>query len=213
MTGMSDVQIINRALGKIPAKKITARDDRSPSAREAANHYDPTLQLCLRRGLTPWSFATKRIQLTATNETPVNEFSKVYDLPGDCLAIQMFWPKDCAYRKEGGRLLTNASTIIIKYTSNEVLSKSYLMEFDFMEYFTFALAAEMAPTLSEDPQRTQMLSQKAEEWFRHAAASFSMEDTPDRLPESPWIIAHEGGGGEGSWQAFRDAPYDFNSIP
>jgi hypothetical protein len=210
MAGMTRTQIINRALGKIPAKGITAENDSSKSGREAALHYDPTLQLCLRRGLTPWNFATKRIQLAATNNVPVNEFAKEYELPGDCMAIQQIWPKGIRYRKEGGKLYTDDATIIIKYTSNEAISLPHLMEFDFMEYFCYSLAAEMAPTLSEDTAKVKELKQDAEVWFRHASSSFSMEDTPDEMDDGPWIESHEG---VSSLYRMRNAGFDYDSLP
>lgn len=210
MAGLSDVQIINWALDMIPAKGITARTDSSESARSANRNYDTVLVKCLRRGLTPWSFATKRISLTANSNTPVNEFSSEYDLPGECVAIQDFWPKKVAYRKEGGKLYTNATTVILKYTSSEVLIKPHLMEYDFAEYFATELAATMTPRLCEDPNRSRALRQDAEAAFRRAASAFSMEDTPDVVPDGPWIDQHEGFGN--LWNR-SDALLDYDSIP
>ena len=208
MSNITDVQLINWALGEIPAEGITARTDKSESAIAANRLYDIILQLCLRRGTTPWNFATKRISLTPTNNAPVNEFAKEYELPGDLLAIQMLWPKGVPYRKEGGKLYTNSSTIILKYTSNEVLKKTYLMEWDFAQYFMYSLAAAMTPSLSEDQAKTNDLKKKAEEAYVHASAAFSMEDTPDEMPESIYIRAHEGYAG-----GWNHNQFDFDSLP
>lgn len=192
MSGLTDVQIINMALDMIPAKGITARTDVSDPARCANRNYDVTLMKCLRRGLTPWNFATKRIQLVANNNPPVNEFSKEFDLPGTLVAIQQFWPKDVPYRKESGKLYTDATSIVLKYTSNDVLQHPEMMEYDFADYFATELAAVMAPKLSEDTARAAQLKKDSEVAFRHASAAFSMEDTPDKIPEGPWIEAHQG---------------------
>lgn len=209
MPAITDVQIANWALSKIPAGAITTRADSSTSAREINTHYDLTLQMCLRRGLTPWNFATKRINITPTVNEPVNEFSKEYDLPGDCMAVQQIYP-GIRFRKEGGKLYTNASSLVLKYTSSDVLTQPFLMEMDFMQYFGYALASACAPKLCEDPTRAKYLEDQAEVWFRHAASSMSMEDTPDEMPESPWILAHQGGMSYAD--RMRCAGFDWDSL-
>lgn len=207
--GMTQMQIINAALDSIPAKGITAFTDNSESARSAARWYDVTLRLCLRRGLMPWGFATTRIQLAANSNTPVNEFQYEYDLPGNCLAIQRIWP-DVPYRKEENKLYTNASTVVLKYTNDDCVSNAGLMDIEFAKFFWLSLAAAMAPKLAEDPARKKTLSDEAEIQYRHASASMSMEDTPDPMPDGPWIQAHEG---IGNYISRTDSLLDWNSLP
>ncbi len=52
--------------------------------------------------------------------------------------------------------------------------------------------------LTNDNTRQAALDKSAEIAFRHAASAMSMEDSPDQLPVSPWILAHEAYGFEGS---------------
>lgn len=75
----TDVDIINKALARLGAGAISARDEDSDLAAAVEAVYDTTIDRLL--GLTTWTFATRTIQLGLRATPPDIGWRYGYDLP------------------------------------------------------------------------------------------------------------------------------------
>src|SRR4051812_21542055 len=80
MPALSQLQIANLALARLPAKEIASPDENSLEAREVRRFY-PQVVADLLSG--DWSFANQRVQLASvTNDRPA-EWVYAYALPAN----------------------------------------------------------------------------------------------------------------------------------
>ena len=119
----SSTKICNQALGKIGAKRINDLDDTTDTKQEAIQcrlHYEPTRD-ALEESYE-WTFNSDRKTLAADTETPDGEWDFQFILPTDYLAMRSIYENRISainyrsYAIEGDRLLTNESTMQIRYT-------------------------------------------------------------------------------------------------
>lgn len=175
-------------LGKdpIPVDLDTAT---TPLAKRMQRHYDANFRRCLRKAL--WPFALKRTTLNPSSTAPVNEFSFAYPIPSDCVKIVQLWPSNADYRREGRKILTDESSVTIRYVSDEsVLDPSYC-DADFIEWVALSLAVRASYGLTDSVDLRKDLTARAEEAFKEATATFSMEDTEEAIGDSIFITDRE----------------------
>ena len=79
----SEVGVINRALIELGQKRIVARTDTSTEAVTMDALFDDVRDTLLRSH--QWNFATKRIKLARSANTPSHEFDYQYPVPSDWL--------------------------------------------------------------------------------------------------------------------------------
>ena len=111
----TELDIANRALIKLGEPTITSLDANSKSARAMNNVLDATRDSLLREN--PWSFATKRVALSADVTDPVYEYDSSYRLPTDFLYLISI-KDDVDYRMEGDFIACDVSgTLYITYVA------------------------------------------------------------------------------------------------
>lgn len=159
--------------------------DTRPIAKQIVRNYDFVLRRCLRR--SPWPWAIKRVPLSTSLPAPVNEFTKGYDLPTDYLKFVELFPRDTRYKIERGRILSDESSLTLRYVTNEALTDPTVMDPMFIDYFAHELALRVVNKASDSSDLKASLKEDRDEAFRIAAAIFSQEEREDALPESPWI--------------------------
>ena len=81
----SQTSIVNRALIKLGAQRITSIDDDDKQARIAKELWDTTRDLELSSH--PWTFAKSRAELPALAGTPSFGWGFAYQLPTDFLRM------------------------------------------------------------------------------------------------------------------------------
>lgn len=81
----SSIQIVNLALHKLGAGRITALTDAGKPAQVMADIYDLVRQAELRRSI--WCFSLKRDSIPALSAAPPWGFAVAYQLPGDFLRL------------------------------------------------------------------------------------------------------------------------------
>ena len=121
----SNTKIVNMALGKIGANRINNIDDtaeNSLSAILARLHFEQTRDSLIRSHR--WRFAAARVTLSQDTVSPDFEFDNQFILPTDFAAIKSIFGENgtasenvrFTYAIEGQRLLTNESTVELRYT-------------------------------------------------------------------------------------------------
>ncbi len=118
----SNTKICNQALGRIGARRINDFDDTTdtkPEAVQARLHFEQTRDALTRSHR--WRVASDRATLTRDVETPDFEWAYQFFLPNDFLGMKSIYEGRFSsanlrsYDLEGALLLTNETTMEIKY--------------------------------------------------------------------------------------------------
>lgn len=204
MPALSQLQIANLALARLPAKEIAAVEEISLEAREVRRFYPQAISAMLE-GEHAFSFANQRALLASvTNDRPA-EWLYAYALPSNlgnpirvipdfnAIGIAVPIPLDgepyreawvaelerlaMPYEIEGQTLYTNAGNATLEYSINDVagLNVSQL----FIKALWLALAAELAMPLKQSPELRQTILSEAEIAYQRAIA-----DDRNRQPDS-----------------------------
>lgn len=119
---LSVTKICNLSLSGIGSKRINNYEDateNSPQAIMCRLHYEPTRDALLRSHW--WRFASGRKTLSQDATDPDFEWDNQFILPNDFLAMKSIYENRFSdenlrnYALEGQRLLTNESTMEIRY--------------------------------------------------------------------------------------------------
>ena len=116
----SAVDICNLALGHLGEHSIISVNppDDSRQAVLCNRFYADSVNDVLQ--LHEWNCAIKRASLAQEASTPAFGYSYQYQLPNDCLHVIEMSEAIYTYKIEGGKLLTDAGTVSIKYISSSV---------------------------------------------------------------------------------------------
>lgn len=124
----SKVDIINRALTKLNAKRITSINDSAKNAVDAKAVWDGILEEVLAS--FPWNFATCRVKLARLSAAPTYEYDYQYRIPSEPKVIHIWEALTDGVKptknyviegdSEGQLLLTNFTVIYIKYTARVI---------------------------------------------------------------------------------------------
>jgi hypothetical protein len=98
---------------KVGADRISSINQETKSARLLNAIWDEMVDAVL--GAHPWKFATKRATLAPTSTTPAFGFDYEYDIPADCLRPLDTDPDDINWVVENGKILSDESTLDIRY--------------------------------------------------------------------------------------------------
>lgn len=174
-----DVDICNSAMIKVGAALITAFTDNTKEAR-LCNHQYPRVRDAILRS-APWSFATKRVALTAAVVTLEFGDETVFQLPADCVKVWKLDDPTAKFKVEGRRLLTSdiTDTLNLWYISNAATPADY--DAAFQEAVACALAADLAYPLTQSDSLKQGLLQQTEFYINQARSYNSQEGTPDNF--------------------------------
>jgi len=176
---MTKTLLANIALGKLGASRITSLDERSPVAEKLREMWDVTRDSILRR--REWNFALKRVTLSALATAPAFGYAYQYQLPTDYIRAVEFnaqaaGTSQALFEIEGDKLLTNDETAELRYVyRNEDVSS---WDDGFHAAFAFALAAAVAPSLSNSQTMAADLEAKAERAITKAGGANLGEDKP-----------------------------------
>ena len=164
----SETEIINMALGRIGAKRISDFTDTSEDnvqSVQARLHYVQTRDALLRSHW--WRFARTRVQLSENTTAPTFEWDNAFDLPNDFLRL---WIKpfednnwglnntNRTFSMEGKQLLTDEDSVYLRY----IRKVTDVAEFDplFTEVLILKLAIKFVMPLSQDKELYATLYQE-----------------------------------------------------
>jgi len=121
----SKVDIINRALTKLNAKRITSINDGTKNSVEAKSVWDGILDEVLAS--FAWNFSTRRVKLAQLATDPVYGYDFQFRVPSEPKVLRIWEAVNDAgtFTKgwvvegddEGQLLLTNLNVLYIKYTA------------------------------------------------------------------------------------------------
>jgi hypothetical protein len=182
------VDIWNRALQKLGAKRVASTTEDSANARACQTCYDSLRQAELRAH--PWSFSSKRASLPASATEPLFTKTNAFPLPADFLALLPTDPEDARndldWQIEGRSIITNeAAPLPIRYTYDiEDVSK---MDALFREALATQMAYEMCEQITQSNTKKQVLSQDYDVTIRRARKANAIERQAKRSATDSWI--------------------------
>lgn len=194
----SQTEIVNRALTKLGAARITSINDSNKSARVMNAIYDTVRKAELRKRL--WGFALKRDSLAKLADAPAWGFGNQYQLPTDFLrlvqvndifiipAIAEYTTQDnSAWAIEGTAILTDFDAPLkIRYIRD--ITDSGLFDPLFVESFAAKLAYEACEEITNSNQKRSAAEKDYTTAVREAAMTNAIERPPQGIPDDSWMV-------------------------
>ncbi len=186
----SNVEICNRALQKLGAKRIVSLTEDSTNARACNVAFGPVKLAELRKHT--WSCATKRASLAADTDEPLFTRDYAYTLPSDWVRLIDNDPEDNFATKdwqiEGKKIITNDSA---------PLEIRYIYEIDdpnemdplLREAISSKLALELCEELTQSNTKKADLREDYKEIMSEAKRANAVERVAGESPDSLWITA------------------------
>jgi len=183
----SDVQICNLALSKIGEASIISLTEDSEPGRQCNLLFAPIRDSVLRA--FPWNFATRRVALAQTTNTPVFGFSFEYSLPADYLKVIEMDPSadSIKFQVEYGFLLTDEQSVSIRYISQ--ITDPNKFDSMFVEVLSARLAAELCVPLTDNVSLAEQLFVVYNKKLDESRTVNSQEGTPEDLIVDDFIQA------------------------
>jgi hypothetical protein len=204
MPSLSQLEICNLALARLPAKEIASLDENSLEARECRRFY-PQVISDLLGSEHAWSFANRRVILAAVVNDRPNEWLYAYALPNDLAnpirvvpdltALGIAIPIDLGgnpyteiwatqleklamdYEIEGATLYTNASNATLEYAVNDIAGLNISQPA--ITFIAIDLAFRLAMPVKQSETREQALMGQAE-----IAKQRAIADDRNRQPDT-----------------------------
>lgn len=186
---MSDVvQICNRALQRLGAKRITSLTQDTPNARSCNFAYPPVRDAELRAHT--WNSAVKRAQLAEDSTTPLFGKTARYALPSDFIRLLPLDPEQnentIDYQIEAGYIYTNySSPLNIRYIYR--LTDVNLMDSLMREALSVRLALELCEEVTQSNTKKELLNTDYKMLIREARRVNAIERVAQQPPEDTWI--------------------------
>ena len=184
----STVEICNRALQKLGAKRIVSLSDDSVNAR-ACNAAFESIKLAELRNNT-WNFSISRAQLAADVIAPSFGPAYSYTLPSDFLRLLPPDPESNSERLdwsiEGKKIFTNDSAPLeIRYVAN--VTDPNQMDAAFREALSCKLAYELCEELTQSNTKKADLREDYKKAIQDAGLTSAIEKPSVLPPEDVWI--------------------------
>jgi hypothetical protein len=194
----SQIQIINLAIHKLGAGRITALTDGSKPARVMTDIYDLVRQAELRR--SRWNFSIARASLGALAAVPAFGFGYAYQLPADYLSLiqagdtlaapalsNYVTDDNSQWSIESGQILTDLTAPLrIRYVRNVT------DETQFDALFVMALAARLAYEACEEITGANTKKDAAAndytEALKQAVRANAIERAPVAIADDSWMV-------------------------
>lgn len=196
----SEVEICNSALVKLGEERISSLDDPGKAARTCKRQYPLKRDQLLED--YNWTFAIKRIALSADGADPEFGFEARFLLPADCLRfLGLYDPNalpvnytgtNIAHKIEGRYLLLDDTAANIFY----IQRVTNVLEFSpsFAEALACFLAWDMAYDLTGSSTREQRLEAMFAHAIRRARFTQAIQGQPELIEASEWMDARQQGG-------------------
>lgn len=141
----SEVEICNMALVPLGVDRISSLTEETHQAKVCNAIYSIIRDEELSNHT--WSFATKRVQLAQTTNTPVFEFSYEFQIPTDCLRILNIDATSYEYRVEGDKVVSDYATPYIRYIYRVTDTTKFSQQF--ISLLTARLKYELSISLTD----------------------------------------------------------------
>ena len=203
-SSVTEIDVVNRALVKLGAKKISSLDDDGKSERVMSNIVDVVRDKFLRE--SPWNPAVKRVQLAANTVAPAYGFATAYDLPSDYIKLLNVespettvsaysssnnTAKNIAYKLEGGQILCDETGALnVRYVSRLTDMTKY--DPTMIEALATLYAKEACMSLREDSGLRDQLSFEYKNLIFEAKQNDGWDDDMYDFPTDEWLDSYNG---------------------
>jgi hypothetical protein len=185
----SETEIMNSALRKLGAERITAPTDANNRARLVRDAYPNVRDQLLRAH--PWHFCTAYSELASVSPTPsdVFDYDYVFQLPSDCLRVlKTNLASDDDWEEiEGSRIACNISELTVKYIKKITDVTKY--DSNFAEVLAYMLAADICFSLTQSASATELIQKKAKEELSLARSFNAQVGSIKVVGADSWIDA------------------------
>lgn len=184
----SEVQICNRALQRLGAKRIVALTEDSRNGRSCNAAYRDIRDSELRKH--PWSFAIKRVQLAKSTTSPTFVKANSFPLPSDFLRLLPLDPESVTnledWQIEGRNIVTNDSDPLnVRYVYR--VTDPNEMDPLFREALSARLAYELAEEITQSNTKKDESKSSYEEIIFEAKRTNAIERVALIPPEDVWV--------------------------
>jgi hypothetical protein len=184
----SEVEICNRALQKIGARRITSLAEDSVNARACNVAYAVARDAELRKH--PWNFAIKRASLAADATAPDWGRTNSFTLPSDFIRLLAPYPEDnlndLDHQIENGKIVTDEDApLYIRYIFR--VTDPNEMDILFREALSCAIAAEICEEITQSNSKVERLIAMYDRAIRDAKKVNAIERVSGKPPEDEWI--------------------------
>lgn len=186
----SEVDICNRALQKLGAKRITSLSEDSVNGRACNAAYEIIRDAELRAH--PWNFAISRSELAADATEPDWGRGNAFQLPSDFLRLMPPYPEDNSnyldWQIEGQKIYSDDSDpIYIRYVAR--ISDTSLFDALFIEALSAQLAFELCEEITQSNTKKEALRADYDVAIKRARRANAIENVAAEPPEDTWITA------------------------
>lgn len=190
---LSNVQIANRALGKLGARRIDSLADASVNARAVKAAFEMVRDRLLR--MHPWNFAIRRTEVAADEAQTL--FGGLYQFrkPEDFLCLlrgreagSSRQERRSHWRIEG-EFVVGAVAPPLQFRYVARIENPEQFDSLFADTFALALAVELSDELTQDRQRKEVLLAEYQQMLREARRINGLENPEETPPEDDWVLA------------------------
>lgn len=186
----SEVEICNRALQKLGARRISSLTEDNDTARACNTAYEPCRDDELRAH--PWSFAITRESLAADSDEPAFGRANAFALPSKCLRLLPPYPEDNEWNLdwlvEGSKIYTDDDAPLeIRYIQQ--VTDPNLFDSSFRECLAARLAMELCEPITQSNTKWRRTERDYIRALRQARRVNAIEGPSSEPPEDPWITA------------------------
>lgn len=203
----SDIDICNLALGKLGAAPIVSLLDNNPKAAILYRMY-PLLRDKLQR-VYRWSFTLAYAELPALADAPLFEYNYAYQLPSDCLRLNLAdvsignsimvgmpsasigdwnFGRNQDYRIVGTKVYTNVpAPLRIQYAAR--VTDATQFDAAFVDTLACYVAWQLCEQLTGSAQKKNAAAQEYQFSLREARAVNAIELPPETIPDDTFMQA------------------------
>jgi hypothetical protein len=182
------VEIANRALQLLGAKRITEFTEDSRNARAINAAYEPIKRSLLRKHT--WVCATKRAQLAANSTAPLFGKTNAFQVPSDFIRLL---PLDPEYQTndddriiEGRNILTNEDAPLdVRYIYD--ITDPNEMDPLFREALSASLAEGLCEEITQSNTKIATAKVVKDEAIAEAKKANAIEKPAEQPTEDPWV--------------------------
>lgn len=176
------VDICTSALIKLGAEPINDLNDDTKEARLCRIQYPKVRDAILRS--SPWSFALKRVELSALTEAPIFGDKKQFQLPQDCVRWVKMYDTCEKYMIEGRKLITADDIVRGWYITKSVTPDEF--DASFSEALAYALAADLCYSITQSDNLRQSLLDGSQFFMNSSKSDNSQEVSPEDFAFDEW---------------------------
>jgi hypothetical protein len=188
----STVDILNRGLQKLGAKRIISLSEESKNARACAVVWEPILYAELTDH--PWSCAIKRVEIAADDPTPDFGRANSFTLPADYLRLLKPDPAyntpDLDFQVEGRKIFTDwAGPIQIRYIYK--ITDPNEMDALLIEALSAKAAFELCEEITQSNTKKEALRKDYEDTINRAKRTNAIIRIPQESAPHSWVTCRE----------------------